>query len=330
MNLKLYINDLMTRTVVCIQKEESLLHVVELMHQKRLSCIIAVDEKQKPIGILTERDLVGILREQMQTDSSLSRLKLEDVMTLNPITLNEHTTIDEALSKTKAHQIRHFPVVYSNGTLAGVVTQTNLLSVHSELMDAHLASLEKLVQERTAELVTANRQLKELSLKDCLMNIGNRRSMKNDLEHIHSTSLRYRRPYALVLFDIDYFKAFNDTYGHQAGDKALQNISDYLKTMIRKADRLYRYGGEEILLLLPETDRQGAVQLANRIVEQLFARGIEHKKSPFQKLTISGGIGCKSPEDGEIRLWQDVVSEADKALYMAKSSGRNRVVSQIS
>ena len=152
------------------------------------------------------------------------------------------------------------------------------------------------------------------------------RAMEVDLKYTHEDALRYQRPYSIALLDVDCFKLYNDHYGHAAGDRALQQVASYLRSMSRNADRLYRYGGEELLLLLPETRLAGAEVLARRLVEGLAECNIPHCKSPFEVVTISGGIGCEELERGAAdKTWQEVAARADQALYRAKGNGRNQV-----
>jgi diguanylate cyclase (GGDEF)-like protein len=147
--------------------------------------------------------------------------------------------------------------------------------------------------------------------------------MDVDLDHTHALAIRYQRTYAVVLFDVDFFKLYNDTAGHPAGDEVLRKISAYLQTCIRKSDRLYRYGGEEILMLLPETLPHGALILAGRIIEGLADLKIPHPASSLSVVTMSCGVAFQVPEPAHA-TWHDVVSQADTALYAAKQSGRNR------
>lgn len=196
---------------------------------------------------------------------------------------------------------------------------TDMVSIAPEM------ELKREINCKTCDLQQANEQLKVLSMIDPVMGIGNRRAMEVDLEHTHALALRYQRGYAIVLFDIDYFKRYNDSNGHLAGDVALRQVSDYLQGCIRKSDRLYRYGGEEILMLLPETSQQGAMILAERTVAGMAALGVPHVSSPLGILTMSCGVASQDhlPEQ---RTWQNVVQLADQALYAAKHTGRNRAM----
>jgi diguanylate cyclase (GGDEF)-like protein len=162
-------------------------------------------------------------------------------------------------------------------------------------------------------------------MEDGLLGIGNRRAMEVDLEHTHAVALRYKHPYTVVLFDIDHFKLYNDHYGHLEGDACLKQVSQTLEEAIRKSDRLYRYGGEEFLLILPNTKHSGALILAKRLVENLYNEAIPHCKSPHNVVTISAGIASYSASNGNNISWKNVVEQADKSLYQAKSCGRNQV-----
>ena len=147
--------------------------------------------------------------------------------------------------------------------------------------------------------------------------------MERDLDHMHSTAVRYMRFYSLILFDVDHFKLYNDHYGHQAGDKALKKIAIIIKGAIRSADRIFRYGGEELLLLLPETNQEGAEVLARRLVERVREREIPHEDDERGVLTVSAGISNFDPRIDSVPDWRALVARADRALYRAKSAGRN-------
>jgi len=161
-------------------------------------------------------------------------------------------------------------------------------------------------------------------MEDHLMCIGNRRAMEADLHHTHEQAIRNQQNYAVILFDVDYFKNYNDHYGHSAGDEALRKISAQLKSMTRGTDRLYRYGGEEILLLLSAANAEQTLGSAQRQILHFTGLNLPHEKSPFNKITISAGVGYIAPQELKKKSWQDVVAEADKYLYEAKQAGRNQ------
>ncbi len=317
------ISELMTRNVVCIGPEKSLPDVVRVMRDKRYSCmVVAINDV--PVGVVTERDMVRILSAVLDLQQPQT-VQVGEIMSSPPIVIDETATLFEALAIVNARHIRHLLVVNAAGVLTGVLTQSDLVRAHFTILERQQHVIENLVNVRTRQLEEANGQLKAMSLEDALLKIGNRRAMEVDLECTHTVALRYQRSYAAIIFDVDNFKSYNDHYGHLAGDAALQRVANYLVQTIRKSDRLYRYGGEEILLLLPETPLDGATMLAGRLVAGLAALQIPHCKSPLQWVTISGGIGSIQFDAATPNTWVDVVAQADRGLYVAKSGGRNRI-----
>jgi diguanylate cyclase (GGDEF)-like protein len=188
--------------------------------------------------------------------------------------------------------------------------------------DQLLAQLEE--SNLLLEAVTEN--LERVSLEDRLTGVGNRRSMETELARSHARAQRYSRPYALVLVDIDFFKKYNDYYGHQAGDEVLKQVAAALGDDLRETDAVFRYGGEEFLVLLPETEAARAREVAERLRQRIEALGVPHCRTESGCVTISLGIGCETVELDEPDPWDEVVRRADAALYRAKSSGRNCVM----
>jgi len=167
-----------------------------------------------------------------------------------------------------------------------------------------------------------NRELHELSITDSLTGLYNRKHLMEVLAKEVARAERYQRPLALLMIDIDHFKVYNDTCGHLAGDEVLRTIAAIFRGSIRGSDCAGRYGGEEFLIILPETAADGAGRIADRIrsrmAEQDFPAG-----SQTVKITISGGV-ASFPSHG--RKPESLLRSADAALYRAKESGRNRVV----
>ena len=185
--------------------------------------------------------------------------------------------------------------------------------------------LERQVAERTRELTDANQELQRLSLSDALTCIGNRRYQDEFLEREWRRALREQTPLSLVMLDIDYFKLFNDTYGHVAGDDCLRKVAGILTATIQRAtDFASRYGGEEFVLVLPATGEQGALTLAEKIRRGVEELAIPHEKSPVAGVvTVSIGVAAIVPmRDSEGSL---LLVAADRALYQAKTAGRNLV-----
>jgi diguanylate cyclase (GGDEF)-like protein len=193
-------------------------------------------------------------------------------------------------------------------------------------------SLERRVQERTQELdeallrlSQANEKLKDLSHIDGLTAINNRAYFNEQFEFEWQRAMRVRSPVGLLMIDVDHFKRFNDTYGHLGGDACLKVVAQTIQQAIKRpADRCYRYGGEEFSALLPHTDMEGSIYIAEticRAVEALDFR-IDGKRIP---VTISIGVSSIIPERDF--ACEALISYADQALYQAKRNGRNRVES---
>jgi diguanylate cyclase (GGDEF)-like protein/PAS domain S-box-containing protein len=173
----------------------------------------------------------------------------------------------------------------------------------------------------------ANELLLKLSLTDGLTGIANRRAFDETLEREWKLAARLGQPVSLLLCDIDFFKPFNDTYGHQAGDICLQKVADAIKsTLLRPNDFVARYGGEEFSVILPNMDREGAQQVSDVI--RLFIEGLQipHITSNLSdKKIVTLSIGLVTIFPSPLISQYILVDQADKALYQAKSGGRNRV-----
>lgn len=196
----------------------------------------------------------------------------------------------------------------------------------------HLASVNEQLSETSEELTQANRRLSEmnrtlveLSTVDSLTGLANRRQFDRLLDLEWRRAIRSRLPIALLLVDIDFFKAYNDHYGHLRGDAALNEVAKALGTSFSRAgDLVARYGGEEFAALLPNTGEEGALDLAETARARVEARAIQHRGSVARGgLTVS--VGVASIEPGEASDASCLVAAADRALYLAKDAGRNCV-----
>jgi diguanylate cyclase (GGDEF)-like protein len=172
------------------------------------------------------------------------------------------------------------------------------------------------------ELERLNADLAEVARTDSLTGAGNRRRLDEDLVGLHSRSRRHGWAYSVAMFDIDWFKAFNDTYGHLAGDDALRAVAQALVRSGRASDNVYRYGGEEFVVVLAD-ESDGACLAVERWREAIQKLAIPHEGSPFGVVTVSAGVAT-APTGVEIEA-EGVVARADAALYEAKQQGRNRV-----
>ena len=189
-----------------------------------------------------------------------------------------------------------------------------------------VTALHQKLAHQKDELEKMNRLFYLQARHDPLTQLGNRLRLREDMEKLRACSARYGHTYALALCDIDHFKKYNDFYGHPAGDEVLQMVAHTLSTNCRSEDGVYRVGGEEFLLVLPEQALENAAIAVDRMREALFHQAIPHNAlNPAGVLTFSGGVAAQ--ERGEPpRDLATLLRAADRALYLAKRSGRNRVV----
>jgi diguanylate cyclase (GGDEF)-like protein len=193
-------------------------------------------------------------------------------------------------------------------------------------MKSREAELVRLVEDRTRQLEEANHRLHWLSYVDGLTGITNRRRFEETLELEWGRAKRGGTPLSLIMVDIDHFKLYNDTYGHQSGDECLRDVATSLaKSLNRAGDLVARYGGEEFVVILPGTGVEGATQVAESMRATVEALGIENRESPIRgTLTISLGVATAFPEKGISP--EKLLAAADQALYRAKHEGRNRSI----
>ena len=200
------------------------------------------------------------------------------------------------------------------------------------VLNAKIRALQRLESMRTKQLemsrdlASANRELEKLSRQDGLTGIANRRYFDSYLVTEVRRGARERQPLSLILSDVDHFKAFNDCYGHQAGDDCLRRVAAALSSAGRRpADLAARYGGEEFAMVLPGTALEGAVDVAQAVSRVIDGLAIPHARSAVdQKVTLSQGIVSLTLEKETSS--EDLIQRADQALYMAKQQGRNRYI----
>ncbi len=318
------IRELMNRQAVTCGMDADPLELATSMRNNHYSCIVVV-ENDIPLGIVTERDVVRVFVDYYREESH-RKLMLKDVVSTPVISISEDTSLFDAMVLLKSRNIRHLPVVNGEGRMTGIVTYSDLVQNHQRIVDRQIDIIEREVRERTVKLTEANDRLHAMSLEDYLLKIGNRRAMEVDLNYTHDAAMRYQRSYSIALIDVDYFKKYNDRYGHKSGDLVLKQIVNCIKQTIRKSDRLYRFGGEEFLLLLQETAEKGAYSMVQRLHANIEDMAIRHEKSPVGRITVSSGIMSIDAANEISETWCDYLAKADAALYQAKENGRNLCV----
>lgn len=191
----------------------------------------------------------------------------------------------------------------------------------SENLTQHL---ETIVAERTSALEDSNRRLAEINITDALTGISNRRHFDERLESEWNRARRSEQTLALLLLDVDHFKAYNDHYGHQGGDACLQTVAKLLAAAVHRAgDTVARYGGEEFAVLLPGSTSEAAVTLAEKLRHAVEVAALPHAKSDLGIVSVSIGVTSLIPS--ETSSQSQLIGMADQALYEAKRQGRNRV-----
>lgn len=199
-----------------------------------------------------------------------------------------------------------------------VVLQAKVNAMH------RLVRMQRALVGLAERLNEANQELQRLSTTDGLTGIANRRLFDESLDREWRRCRRLKKPLSVILFDVDLFKKYNDKYGHQTGDECLRLVAkEVSRTASRPGDMAARYGGEEFVLILAETDQEGARWVADRIRQNLSALKIPHDGSDYKHVTISCGVVSVVP--GEELSAEKLVKSADIALYIAKEHGRNRV-----
>lgn len=201
--------------------------------------------------------------------------------------------------------------------------------LRDEIVAANLR-LEDKVKERTVELEAANRKLANLSLTDGLTGLANRRRFDEVLDAEWQRAMRRGLHLAIAMIDVDEFKAYNDHFGHQAGDECLRRMGAVLGTQVQRSGELAaRYGGEEFVVILPGLDQNEAQAMAEIIRRAVQALGLKHRHdSAFGVVTVSIGVASRIPQPGEQA--EGLLREADAAMYEAKRRGRNKVVAATS
>jgi diguanylate cyclase (GGDEF)-like protein len=192
-------------------------------------------------------------------------------------------------------------------------------------LTARQEKLERVIAERTADLNEANARLAQLAREDGLTGLLNRRAFDEALGEECRRAVRAKTPLALMLIDIDAFKAYNDRLGHQAGDACLRSVATAISEASRRAGEIVaRYGGEELAVIIPGDARDSVIRQAEQLRMRVEALAIAHPGSPASAvITVSVGVALRSSDQNVESA--NLIAAADRALYQAKQGGRNRV-----
>ncbi len=283
----------------------------DMIHNATDSVMIVEDAK--PIGIFTTKDIVKIMRKNLDLDAPIGTY-----MSTPVDTLNKNSTVREALDFLAHKQYKRVVVVNDDGSLNGMITQKELIS----LAYSRWAMLTKEYQDElnkiNESLIKKNAQIEHLASRDPLTNLYNRYKFSKLFELSHQSMVEREGVMSLVMVDVDFFKKINDTYGHGVGDMVLVGISELFLSLLRDEDIVCRWGGEEFVILLPSTNMQNALFLAEKLRGRIEMMEIQS----VHKVTASFGV-TQIREDDDLK---SAVDRADSALYGAKDAGRNCVV----
>lgn len=305
--------------------------------------IVVIDDNGKVLEI--NKGAAPFLRiakgEQFEMDKFLSPVQAQGEVyeflyryTHHPFErIQMEYALQDAAGKHVSIQIS--PITDDRKSLLGRVITFHDVSELRKLVDEMNRKNEAL-HERNLELITIqeelfrlNQKLEQMAVTDALTGCFNRRYLMQQLEHEVLLNVRYRIPFSVFLFDIDFFKQINDRYGHLIGDEVIRSTADIVRAKLRRTDILARYGGEEFTVYLPHTNREQAELLADRIMHAVGSNFVLAGNERVQ-VTISMGVVSETCDDFQVdnpkEYLRDLFSRADAALYKAKNEGRNRVV----
>jgi diguanylate cyclase len=286
--------------------------ILEFMKDSLSDCVI-IQEQGTAVGILTSKDVIRFIGEQISS-SVLAR----EVMSSPVEMLSEKATIHEALGYLRDGHFKRIVVTNEGGNVVGIVTQQDLISrtylKWSQLMQDHFKQFEEITQI----LQQKNRHLTQLATKDALTEIHNRHMFAELFSQELAHSKRQRTKLSLLMIDLDHFKRVNDTYGHNIGDYVLKNFVTLVVATVREADLFARWGGEEFVLLLRNTGCDEAFCVGEKIRKSIETQVFDE----VGYITCSIGIADVFPDDS----LTTAIERADGALYAAKDMGRNQTI----
>ncbi|MGB3532593.1 MAG: diguanylate cyclase [Microcoleaceae cyanobacterium] len=325
--------DVMIRQVIHGLPNESVIMLSQKMADNRISCIVIIDHHTlTPMGIITERDIVRF--HQMGLD--LAQISAESVMSAPLSTMQPQDSLWNVNQRMHELGVRRLVISHPTGELAGIVTQSQMMKMLDPAEMYHVMEvMQEVIDRQTDELhqlnqklQTANTELTYLSTVDHLTQVVNRRKFNEFLTQEWQRLSDLAKPLSLIMCDVDYFKSYNDTYGHLAGDKCLEKLARAIREVTRiNLDLVARYGGEEFAVVLPNTNSVGAERVSKAIVMAIRDLKIPHTHSKATGfVTISLGVATLIP-DASSSL-ETLLQFSDQLLYQAKRKGRNTYVIQ--
>lgn len=303
------------------REEERLMASVGLDKRHLLEHHNQHEELISQIGPMRQLVLVGDLAASKYMFEFLVNWLVFHILGTDMLMARQMRAIEGGISSEEAYLAEEAESKTNRQLLSSVKKLLHQISQRNNMLAALNNNLEQQVEERTIALTKANHRLTELASTDALTGLMNRRAFMEEAQAKFKLAKRYQRLLSFLMIDIDHFKKVNDTYGHQAGDIALVETGKIIKNCLRETDVLGRIGGEEFAVLLPETGLNQTTKLTERLLEQVSSTKIEIDACRKISLTICVGVATVPPLSMDV---DTVMKEADKALYKAKSEGRNR------
>ncbi len=268
---------------------------------------IIINKNGKSIGIITTMDILDIFSEDLSLE-----VPVEKYMSTPIQTIDENATIQEAFEFLNDTKFKRIIIANEKGNITGIVTQSELaMLLHNKWMEITKKNIAKIVE------------LEKIALHDPLTHAYNRAKFQKDIDIENNRIERDNIPfYSIIMIDIDDFKFINDNYGHDQGDIVLKEIVLMMQKYLRPYDTLYRWGGEEFVILLPQTSYKDALQVAEKLRKLVSLLCFNMPK----RITCSFGVSSKKSAKEDIDL---ILKRADEALYQAKQNGKNAVKGKI-
>ena len=293
------VKEYMTSPILSVDNDATLKEVADFMNSHKTSVVLVRNKNHGYIGVVTDADFTHKVAVK---EYSVNTTTIESIMSAPIKAVDGSMFMADANGIIRQSGIRHLAVT-ENGEFIGLLSAMNFFEYYKDV-EEHLSNL---------------------AIHDGLTGIYNRRYFDETLAREWKRTMREKAPLSLIMLDIDYFKKYNDTYGHQAGDECLRQVATTISGALRRpADMAARYGGEEFVVVLPSLKLEDSAKFGETIRAKIEALKMEHKQSdanPF--ITVSLGIASVVPSS--ISSYEELVGAADKALYSAKNKGRNRV-----
>ena len=303
------------RRMKWVCKDEITATLIEDMIKHQYDNVIVV-EGMSPVGILTTKDIMHLIKNKR--DLSLS---VKNYMSSPVNTIGKDSSVKDALGFIKDKHYKRVIVVDENGQLSGVISQKELISLTYSRWAVLMKEYQLELNEINSILQSKNREYETMASTDSLTGLYNRYKFSELYLSSYTSMVQRHNEMSLIMLDIDFFKKVNDTYGHNIGDQVLIQISHVLLRTLRNIDIVCRWGGEEFMVLLPTASLSQASHLAEKLRSDIESLELDVVGS------VTASFGVSLVREGE--SMQDAIERADKALYLAKKSGRNCVQTEL-